>query len=65
MLVNPETRIIDINEQTLIVQHMDGVLADSHYMLLSLSILFFKRDKDILLSFSKLDEVASLNTVYH
>ena len=27
--------------------------------------MFFKRDKDILLSFSKLDEVARLSTLYH
>ena len=38
---------------------------DVNPILLQLIVILFKRDKDILISFSKLDGVGQLHTVYH
>ena len=35
------------------------------YLLFDLVIIFYKKNKDILISFSKLDDVSDLKTAYH
>ena len=48
------------------LQVLLSILFDSKYILLDIAILCFKRNKDILVSFSKLnDESVQIKTIYH
>ena len=38
---------------------------DFFYVMLDLVTILYKKNKDILISFSKLDEVGQLGTIYH